>query len=234
MSRIFAIVCAFLAAACTKLPEPVPEVATGKSNAASIAWVNTKTTADVDSAFTRAIAEKKPVFLFWTAAWCPPCNHVKSTIFTRDEFVAKSRAFVPVYIDGDTPSGQALGKRFNVSGYPTMVLLTADGNEVTRLEGSVEPAKYMQLLDYGLSGGAPARQLLASALSGRPISPEDWRLLAYYSWGTDEEQLVTEKEVPATLLTLARSCPPTQREASSRLVLQALAAISTTKENEDR
>ena len=232
MSRIFVIVCALLAAACTKPPEPAVGAATGKSNATSIAWVNTETTADVDSAFTRAIAEKKPVFLFWTAAWCPPCNHVKSTIFTRDEFVAKSRAFVPVYVDGDTPSGQALGKRFNVSGYPTMVLLTADGNEVTRLEGSVEPAKYMQLLDYGLSGGAPARQLLASALSGRPISPEDWRLLAYYSWGTDEEQLVTEKEVPATLLKLARSCPPAQREASSRLVLQALAAISTTKENE--
>ena len=232
MSRILAIACALLAAACTKPQEPATVTAAGKSNAPSIAWINTKTTADVDSAFTRAIAEKKPVFLFWTAAWCPPCNHVKSMIFTREEFVAKSRAFVPVYVDGDTPSGQALGKRFNVSGYPTMVLLTADGNEVTRLEGSVEPAKYMQLLDYGLAGGVPARQLLASALSGKPISPEDWRLLAYYSWGTDEEQLVAEKDVPATLLKLARSCPPSQREASSRLVLQALAAIAATKEEE--
>ena len=229
---VFAIACAVLAAACTKPQEPAIPAGTGKASAASIAWVNTKTTADVDSAFTRAIAEKKPVFLFWTAAWCPPCNHVKSSIFTRDEFVAKSRAFVPVYVDGDTPSGQMLGKRFNVSGYPTMVLLTPDGNEVTRLEGSVEPAKYMQLLDYGLSGGAPVRQLLASALGGKPLSTEDWRLLAYYSWGTDEEQLVAEKDVPATLLKLARSCPPTQREASSRLVLQALAAVATAKESE--
>ncbi|HKO67298.1 MAG TPA: thioredoxin family protein [Burkholderiaceae bacterium] len=231
-SRIFAIACALVAAACTKPQEPVTVTAAGKSNASSIAWINTKTVADVDSAFARAIAEKKPVFLFWTAAWCPPCNHVKSMIFTREEFIAKSRAFVPVYVDGDTPSGQALGKRFNVSGYPTMVLLTADGNEVTRLEGSVEPAKYMQLLDYGLAGGTPARQLLASALSGKPISPEDWRLLAYYSWATDDEQLVAEKEVPVTLLKLARSCPPAQREASSRLVLQALAVLATTKENE--
>jgi thioredoxin-related protein len=232
ITRICAIACAVLAAACTKPPEPATNPRIGKSDATSVAWINTKTTADVDAAFTRANAEKKPVFLFWTAAWCPPCNHVKSTIFTRDEFVSKSRAFVPVYVDGDTPSGQALGQRFNVSGYPTMVLLTADGNEVTRLEGSVEPAKYMQLLDYGLSGGASARQLLASALSGKPISTEDWRLLAYYSWGTDHEQLVSEKQVPATLLKLAGSCPPTQREACSRLVLQALAAISTTQENE--
>src|SRR4026207_1517879 len=127
-SRIFAIACALFAAACTKSPEPATKADVVKPTPASIARVNTKTTADVDSAFASAIADKKPVFLFWTATWCPPCNHVKSTIFARDEFVAKSRAFVPVYIDGDTPSGQALGKRFNVSGYPTMVLLTPDGN----------------------------------------------------------------------------------------------------------
>ena len=226
-----AIACAFLATACSKSPDPAAKSAdVASTKSASIAWVNTKTTADIDSAFAKAVADKKPVFLFWTAAWCPPCNHVKSTIFTRDEFVAKSRSFVPVYVDGDTPSGQALGKRFNVSGYPTMVLLTADGNEVTRLEGSVEPAKYMQLLDYGLAGGASARQLLASALAGKSLSAEDWRLLAYYSWGTDDDQLVPEKDVPATLLKLARSCPPEQREASSRLVLHALGAVATAKD----
>ncbi|HVG03671.1 MAG TPA: thioredoxin family protein [Burkholderiaceae bacterium] len=217
------------AAACTRSPEPATTVQTS-SRQASIAWVNTETTSDIDSAFAKAVADKKPVFLFWTAAWCPPCNHVKSTIFTRPDFVAKSRSFVPVYVDGDTPGGQALGKRFNVSGYPTMVLLTPDGSEVTRLEGSIEPAKYMQLLDYGLAGGAPARQILAAALAGKALSAEDWRLLAYYSWGTDDDQLVPEKEVPATLLTLARNCPPEQREASSRLVLHALSAVATAKE----
>ena len=226
-----AIACAFFATACTKSPEPPTKAASAAPKPTSIDWVNTKTTSDIDSAFSRATADKKPVFLFWTAAWCPPCNHVKSTIFTHDEFVAKSRSFVPVYVDGDTPSGQALGKRFNVSGYPTMVLLTADGNEVTRLEGSVEPAKYMQLLDHGLAGGASARQLLASALAGKPLSAEDWRLLAYYSWGTDDDQLVPEKDVPATLLKLARSCPPEQREASSRLVLHALGAVATAKDD---
>ncbi len=229
--RIIALACAVVAGACTKSPEPATKgVQAAAAKPAAIAWVNPQTTADVDAAFLAAKSGRKPVFLFWTAAWCPPCNHVKSTIFTRNEFIAKSASFVPVYIDGDTPSGQALGKRFNVSGYPTMVLLSADGNEVTRLEGAIEPAKYMQLLDYGLAGGASARQLLDAALAGKPLAEADWRLLAYYSWGTDDEQLVPEKDVPATLLRLAQACPPAQRESSSRLVLQALSAIATAKD----
>ncbi len=224
-----AIACALLAAACTKSPEPPAMTADTAAKPASIAWVSIKAAADIDSAFATAKATNKPIFLFWTAEWCPPCNHVKSTIFAREDFIAKSRSFVPVYVDGDTPSGQALGKRFNVSGYPTMLLLTPDGGEVTRLEGSVEPAKYMQLLEHGLAGGASARQSLAAALAGQPISSEDWRLLAYYSWGTDDQQLVAKKDAPATLMKLARTCPPEQREASSRLVLQALGAAATAK-----
>ena len=159
-------------------------VAEAAAKPAAIAWVIRRPRPTLTLGICRGPVRQEAVFLFWTAAWCPPCNHVKSTIFTRNEFIAMSQSFVPVYIDGDTPSGQALGKRFNVSGYPTMVLLTADGNEVTRLEGAIEPAKYMQLLDYGLAGGASARQLLAAALAGKPLSDADWRLLAYYSWGT--------------------------------------------------
>jgi thiol:disulfide interchange protein len=138
-----------------------PEGGVGPDKASGIAWVSPASGADVDAAFASAKAKNQPVFLFWTAAWCPPCNQVKSTIFTRSDFIDTSRSFVPVYVDGDTPGGQSLGKRFNVSAYPTMVLLRHDGTEVTRLAGSVDAAKYMQLLQHGLAGGSSARQALA-------------------------------------------------------------------------
>jgi thiol-disulfide isomerase/thioredoxin len=186
--------------------------------------------ADVDRAFEDAKAQRRPVFLFWTAVWCPPCNQVKSTIFTRPEFIEKSRAFVPVYVDADSPSGQALGQRFKVSGYPTMVLLDGAGRELTRLAGSVDAAKYMQLLDRGLAGGHSASQALEAALAGGNLAAEDWRMLAFYAWSTDDGQLVPEKDVPATLLKLAAACPPAQREASARLVLEALYATAQAKE----
>ena len=82
---------------------------------------------------------RKPVFLYWGAVWCPPCNQVKATLFNRQDFIERSRAFVPVYVDGDSPGAQKLGARFHVSGYPTMLLFSADGTEVTRLPGEVEP-----------------------------------------------------------------------------------------------
>jgi len=220
-----ATVLALLLAGCTKTPET--KVATPAK--AEIAWVHPAAMTDADRAFAQAKESNRPVFLFWTAAWCPPCNHVKSTIFTRPEFIEKSRSFVPVYVDGDTPSGQALGKRFSVGGYPTMVLLRPDGTEITRLAGSVEPAKYMQVLDYGLTGGSSARDALAAALAGKPVASEDWRLLAFYSWETDEQQLLPKVEAPTALVRLAQACPADQREAASRLTLQAIAASATAK-----
>ena len=219
---------ALVAAGCGKAPDTAPAKTVAPARA-EIAWIKPTAPQDVDTAFARAKMDGQPVFVFWSAAWCPPCNQVKSTIFTRPDFIEKSRSFVPIYLDGDTGSGQALGQRFNVSSYPTMVLLRADGSEITRIAGSVEPAKYMQVLDHGIAGRVSAQQVLAAALGGKPMGADDWRLLAFYSWETDEQQLAAKDDAPATLIRLAQACPPTEREAASRLVLQAVAASATAK-----
>ncbi|TAK46535.1 MAG: thioredoxin family protein [Betaproteobacteria bacterium] len=226
MNRFPAWLCLLLLAACTPQPETAAPAAANPPPAKGVQWVNVKDTADVEAAFAAARASGRPVFLYWGAVWCPPCNQVKSTIFTRGDFIAQSRHFVPVYLDGDAPSAQKLGQRFRVSGYPTMILLRADGAEVTRLAGAVEPSKYLQLLAHGLSGGQTARQALESALRGERLPAEDWRLLAYYAWETDEQQLVPRRDAAATLERLARACPAENREASARLALQAIAAAA--------
>src|SRR5438270_8970556 len=120
---------------------------------------------DVDSAFGVAKAEKRPVFLYWGAVWCPPCNQVKATIFNRQDFIERSRFFVPVYIDGDSPSAQKLGTRFKVSGYPTMILFKPDGSEITRLPGEVDADQYMRVLAMGMNGARPVKETLATAVA---------------------------------------------------------------------
>ncbi len=230
---------AALLAACSKTeppaaaaPTPAPVTAVAAKAAApdhaeaGIAWRHAASEADVDAAFALARAETKPVFVYWGAKWCPPCNQVKATLFNRQDFIERSRAFVPVYVDGDTPGAQKIGARFKVSGYPTMVLFNPQGTELTRLPGEVEAERYTQVLTLGMNAQKPVGEVLAQAKAGGAgLTPNDWRLLAFYSFDTDQQQLVPKGGVPALLKQLADACPADQTEVATRLRLKALAAV---------
>ncbi len=179
-------------------PTPVPAAAPHLPP--GIAWRQ----GDVDAAFAQAKAEHKPLFLFWSAAWCPPCNQVKATIFTQQAFKDRSALFIPVYLDSDSESAQKLGERFKVRGYPTMVLFSPDGAEITRLPGELDATRYMQALALGMNAAHPFRQTLADALADpAKLSPDAWRMLADYSWDTDGNLPIAGDRIAVTLQTLA-------------------------------
>jgi len=221
-----------VAAGCSRPTDAPPPVAASapvvQAEAArqGIAWQHAANEAEVDAAFARAKAGQQPVFVYWGADWCPPCNQVKATLFNRQDFIERSRAFVPVYIDGDSPGAQKLGARFKVRGYPTMVLFSPAGEEITRLPGEVDAQQYTELLTLGLSAQRPVKLVLADARAGgQGLSANDWRLLAFYSWATDEQQqVVPPKQLPALLKQLADACPAEAADACTRLFLQAAAA----------
>jgi hypothetical protein len=223
---------ALLLQACSKAPESpaVTPVIPIRAAPASIAWVKPEGV-NIEAIFTQAQAAKKPVFLYWGAVWCPPCNQIKATVFNRQDFIERSKLFVPVYLDGDTPGAQKLGARFKVRGYPTMILFKPDGTELTRLPGEVDADTYMEVLGLALNTSSSVKESLATALStgSAALTPDAWRQLAFYAWDQDEAQLVTPRERTATLHLLAKACPAAVSDAASRLALKAMVASAMEK-----
>jgi thioredoxin-related protein len=207
----------------------VPAWAAVPAAKGGIEWHAASSDAEVDKAFALAKQTGKPVFLYWGAVWCPPCNQVQATLFSRADFVERSRAFLPVYVDGDKPGAQKVASRFKVSGYPTMILFKPDGSEVTRLPGEVDPERYLLALTAGLNAQVPVKDLVQRGLARQPLTPEQWRLLAFYSWDTDEQQVLKTAELPKRLSELSAAVPPELTQVRDRLAFKALAARARAK-----
>jgi len=218
------------------LPDPQSAPATGAAKAAAgeshlppgIDWFG----GDLDAAFAAARTADKPVFLYWGAEWCPPCAQIKTTIFSKREFQQRSRLFVPVYLDGDTPSAQKYGERFGVVGYPTMILFKPDGTEITRLPGGVDVARYATILDVALADARPVSDILAAARSGGAVTSNDWKLLAYYSWSTDAGHVLPADRQLDTFRALAHRCPAELPAECARFFFDYLGAAAAAAASE--
>ena len=218
------MVLAFLAPASAQSPAPNAAAASINPPSRNITWLPAAQDADIDRAFAQAKSQRKPVLLYWGATWCPPCNQLKATFFNTQDFAIQARDFVAVHVDGDRPGAQKLGARFKVRGYPTVILMNPDGAEITRLPGEADAEQVMAVLRAGLAGGRPIKAVLADARAGKALAANEWRTLAYYSWETDEAQLVPAPERASLLAELAERVPAAQAETATRLWLKALSA----------
>jgi hypothetical protein len=179
--------------------------------AGAIDWLR-----DPEEAFAQASASGRPVLLYWGAAWCPPCNRIKSVVFARPDFIALSPSFVALAIDGDSAGGQQLAARFKLRSYPTLVVFRPDGSEVTRLPCELDGKRFVHILELALNARFTVAESLSVALSReRTLSDDEWRLLSFYSWDTDERQLLKNLDFAAIVASLTRAC--TLPDATVRL-----------------
>jgi thiol-disulfide isomerase/thioredoxin len=99
---------------------------------------------DFEEAEALAQREGKPLFVDFETVWCGPCKVMDEWVYTADAVVAASRSVVAVKVDGDERLD--LKERFGVTGFPTVILLGTDGQEIRRAAGYVNVADMSQFL----------------------------------------------------------------------------------------
>ncbi|MDB6108963.1 MAG: trxA [Pedosphaera sp.] len=118
-----------------------------------VCWVALQATAaesdwltDLPKAQAQAKAEKKLVLMDFTGSdWCPPCKALHKNVLTSPEFEAYAKTnLVLVVVDFPRSkeqseelkkSNEALKDKFNIEGFPTVILLDGNGKQLSKETG---------------------------------------------------------------------------------------------------
>jgi thioredoxin-related protein len=135
---------------------------------------------DFDSARDRAKQESKLLFVYFTGSdWCPWCKKMRGEILDQPEF-ADFACSKFVFVEADYPRSKpighlqlqanvALGNRYHVSGYPTVLILNPEGTELRRLSYvSGGPSAFISQLVPTARGPVPNPQTPPPATEPAP------------------------------------------------------------------
>jgi len=99
---------------------------------------------DFTAAEARAREEGKALLVDFETTWCGPCKLMDEWVYTADAVVDAAGNLVAVKVDGDERLD--LKERFGVTGFPTVILLSPDGEEMRRASGYVSVAEMAEFL----------------------------------------------------------------------------------------
>ena len=81
----------------------------------------------------------KPIFVDVYATWCGPCKYMANNVFTQDKAGAYFNAnFVNAKFDAEKGEGREVARKYQVTAYPTFLILDSDGKELGRVVGGAE------------------------------------------------------------------------------------------------
>lgn len=119
-----------------------------------------------ERAFGLAAAQDKLVLLDFSAVWCPPCNQLMAEVLHDPRDAAALEPFVVSEIDADRADSWRVKDRYDVGGYPTVIVTLADGTEVDRIVGYPGEDAFLAFLEraQARAGGAESQTVGAEAL----------------------------------------------------------------------
>lgn len=123
-----------------------------------------------DEAVVRAKAESKVLFVDFFTTWCPPCKLLDATTW-KDTAVADWLRTRTVALKIDAEKNRELAQRFEVSGYPTLILIRPDGTVIDRFSGYLDARAFLDRFSASLGGRdsvARIREMMTGEGSDKP------------------------------------------------------------------
>lgn len=214
--KIFSVLCALATVSCVTTED-------SRKHGTQIEWFD----GTVEEAFHQAQELQKPVFLYWGAVWCPPCNDLKDQVFSTVEFAEMTRQVIPVYLDGDSEVAQQWGERFKTFGYPTVLLMNSDQKELMRFGDGMNIHEFSDSFALALGSSGGREEALKRALAGQ-AKDADWRLLSFMRW--EENPLDQNAKEFQQLSALFPKVPKRLADVRARFAAQLLYNLTSTIE----
>ena len=207
----------------------IPSSCTFKRKAESIDWHKS----GMESALEKAKKEKKPLFVYWGASWCPPCASLKSRVFTHADFIQATHNYISVYLDGDSQSAQKWGEKLKAQGYPTLMILSPQGKEITRLSYSLSKNDFTEALNSLYSNLNPVNEIVKIALNDK-ANDKDWQRIVSHSWEQDTNVSKEPKTWSDQFLKLYQKAPGKFKNERSQLLITHINLLAQSLKKEKK
>lgn len=117
---------------------------------------------DYDQAVKTAKETKRPILMLFTGSdWCPYCVKLEKNVLSKTEFKKYAKDNLVLlyldfprrkYISGKQKAhNQQLRDKYDISGYPTAVLIDAEGKQLGKpFHGTKTAEGYIKLIEHNL------------------------------------------------------------------------------------
>ena len=141
--------------------------ATSLRSAEAIAWQPWS-----DSAFERAKKEHKFVIMDLEAVWCHWCHVMDETTYKDPKVIALlGSRYVALKVDQD--SRPDLSNRYEDYGWPATIVFAADGSEIVRRRGYINPAQMASMLQAIIDDPSPGPSVTSAGKLAAPMPTGD-------------------------------------------------------------
>ncbi|MBL8019852.1 MAG: thioredoxin family protein [Leptospirales bacterium] len=129
----------------------------------------------------------KPMFVDIMAPWCGYCRKMRQEVFPSKRFQEAANSFVLVRINAEEDISV---RKFNVQGFPTLLMLDKNGYLVARIDGFAEVDRLVATMNDALRRSNTEDKLVREARE-KPGVMTSYKAGLYYSSVEDQQKART-------------------------------------------